>query len=223
MAFEDIGYMLFARLLGMSEYPGQPFTGDIMRDLIMFFLVPSVFIILVLYMAVGRVLHSEHRQLRILLGVSAYLFIIAGGYYRTFALLAGPWFLVLIFVLGILFFFFEHFTRRGGVQGGAGPMSRSNLGEQYYNIAHTDDIGALRVQKSRLEDALKRAQADVNSIEKKADTAMSHGRDARVYADRLGGAARKRDEIDRQVKEIDMRIEELTARGALRKAARRFG
>jgi hypothetical protein len=58
----------------------------------------------------GRVLHSEQQKLRALVAVGAYLFIIAGGYYSVFAYLAGPYFLFLIFVMGLLFFLLEHFT-----------------------------------------------------------------------------------------------------------------
>src|SRR3989338_11291886 len=109
MAVLDIGFTLFVEILGMTEYPGQPFTGNIVRDLIMFLLIPTIFIILVVYMMIGRLLPPRQHKLRLLVAVGAYLFIIAGGYYRTFALLAGPYFLFLIFVMGLLFFFFEHF------------------------------------------------------------------------------------------------------------------
>src|SRR3989338_4996903 len=127
MAFEDIGYTLFVEILGMTQYPGQPFTGVIVRDLIMFLLIPSIFIILVLYMTVGRVVAVANAKVRLLVGVGAYLFIIAGGYYRAFALLAGPYFVFLIFLMGILFFFLEHFRKGGGgggskKEGGTYPM-----------------------------------------------------------------------------------------------------
>src|SRR3990167_5629176 len=100
MALEDIGYVIFGQILGMSQYPGAPFTGNIYRDLIMFLIVPSIFIILVIYSMTGRVIADA--KLRMMLGVGAYLFVIAGGYYSTFALLAGPYFIVLIFIVGLL-------------------------------------------------------------------------------------------------------------------------
>src|SRR3989338_10069223 len=123
MALEDIGQLIFVQLLQMTDYPGSPFTGDIARDLIMFLLVPSVFIVLVVYMMVGRVLPpgGTYNKLRILLGITTYLFIIAGGYYRTFALLAGPYFIFLVFILGILYFLAGHFGFRAG---GGGPYGR---------------------------------------------------------------------------------------------------
>lgn len=120
MVVEDIGYMIFVQLLQMTEYPGSPFTGEIARDVVMFLLVPSVFILLLIYMILGRLFSMEagtQRKLRVLVGITIYLFIIAGGYYRAFALLAGPYFLFLIFILGLFYFIFGHF----GVQRGAGP------------------------------------------------------------------------------------------------------
>lgn len=116
----DIGEILFVDLLKMTTYPGSPFSGNILNDLIMFLLVPSVFIILLIYMILGRlfaVTPGAQQKFRILVGVTIYLFILAGGYYQMFALLAGPYFLFLIFILGLFYFVFGHF----GVQRGAGP------------------------------------------------------------------------------------------------------
>lgn len=111
----DIGETLFVQLLGMTQYPGQPFTGNIYRDIIMFLIVPTIFIIMVLYIMSGRIIPDK--KFRIMLGVGAYLFIIAGGYYSFFALLAGPYFIFLIFILGVLGYLAGHF-RRGGAGGG---------------------------------------------------------------------------------------------------------
>ena len=110
--FDDIGSLIFRDLLQMNDYPGAPFSGNIMQDLIMFLLVPSVFIILVIYTLTGRLVANA--KLDLLLSVTIYLFIIASGFYRIFALLAGPYFIFLIFILGIVYFFAGHFGFRGG-------------------------------------------------------------------------------------------------------------
>src|SRR3989344_9227637 len=115
----DIGSLLFVDILGMTMYPGAPFTANIVRDVIQFLFIPSVFIILVLYILLGR-LAAMGSKIRILIGVAAYLFIISAGYYKTFALLAGPYFIFLIFILGLLYFIPAHF---GG--GGAAHSGRS--------------------------------------------------------------------------------------------------
>src|SRR3989344_2608533 len=113
MALEDIGYLIFSSFLGMTEYPGAPFTGNIARDLILFLLVPSIFIIMIVFVLVGR-LAVQQKKIRLLLGVGIYMFILAGGYYRAFALIAGPYFIFLIFVLGLIYFIPAHFRVRGG-------------------------------------------------------------------------------------------------------------
>src|SRR3989344_4220407 len=113
MAIEDIGQVLFVDILKMSQYPGSPFTGNIFNDLVMFFFIPTVFIILVVYMMVARVLPVQYTGLRFLLGIAAYLFIIVGGYYSLFAYLAGPYFMFLILFMGLLFYFTRHFQRTG--------------------------------------------------------------------------------------------------------------
>lgn len=127
MALEDIGYLLFAEFLGMTEYPGAPFTGNIARDLILFLLVPSIFIIMVVFILLGR-LAVQQRKIRLLLGVGIYLFILASGYYRAFALISGPYFIFLIFVLGLIYFIPAHFRVRGGGMPGrsAGGSGRSH-------------------------------------------------------------------------------------------------
>lgn len=112
MPFEDIAYTIFVEVLGMNMYPGNPFTGNIIRDLIMFLFIPSVFIILFVYMILGRlfsVASGAQVKLRILVGIALYLFIVAGGYYPAFALFAGPYFLFLIFILGVIYFIPHHF------------------------------------------------------------------------------------------------------------------
>lgn len=119
----DIGFLIFAELLGMAEYPGAPFTGNVVKDLIMFLLIPTIFIILIIYMMLGRLLPPTQGKLRMLVAVGAYLFIIAGGYYRAFAYLAGPYFLFLIFIMGLLFFILEHFTGGNRAAGGGTATS----------------------------------------------------------------------------------------------------
>ncbi|MBI4162145.1 MAG: hypothetical protein HY513_00550 [Candidatus Aenigmarchaeota archaeon] len=118
----DIGAFIFIDLLGMTMYPGYPFTGNIIRDAIQFLFIPSVFIILVIYMLVGRLAVPGHK-IRVMLAVAVYLFIISGGYYKAFALLAGPYFIFLIFILGLLYFIPAHF----GI-GGAHAHSGRALG-----------------------------------------------------------------------------------------------
>src|SRR3989344_7987099 len=118
---DDVGEILFRDVLQLRDYPGGPFSGrTVTENLIMFFLVPTVFIILVVYMAVGRILPAPYGKLKLLLGVTTYLFIIAGGYYGAFALLAGPYFIFLIFIMGLLYFLLGHFGGGGGPGGGAG-------------------------------------------------------------------------------------------------------
>src|SRR3989344_3839186 len=115
----DIGSFIFVDLLGMTMYPGYPFTGIIVRDAIQFLFIPSVFIVLVIYMLVGRLAVPGHK-IRIMIAVSAYLFIITGGDYKVFALLAGPYFIFLIFILGLLYFIPAHF---GGIGDGHASYS----------------------------------------------------------------------------------------------------
>lgn len=125
----DIGRIVFLELLGMRNYPGSPFTGNIINDLIMFLIIPTIFIIFVVFILLGR-LAVHQKGIRILLGIGIYLFIVAGGYYGTFALLAGPYFIFLIFILGLLYFIPSHFRVRGGGMPGRGARAEYGEGER---------------------------------------------------------------------------------------------
>jgi|SRR3989344_4588341 len=157
---DDIGQTLFRDVLQMRDYPGGPFSGrTVVENLIMFFLVPTVFIILVVYMAVGRILPAAYTKLRLLLGVTTYLFIIAGGYYGAFALLAGPYFIFLIFIMGLLYFFLGHF--RGGVEaGGGGP----GAGGPRYGGAEGDVGEAAALKLNELKTAVMAAKKSLGSM-----------------------------------------------------------
>jgi hypothetical protein len=156
----DIGVILFTEILGMNMYPGAPFTGDIARDIIMFLVVPTVFIIMILYTMTGRLVADK--RIRIMVGVTAYLFIVAGRYYSAFALFAGPYFLLLIFILGLLYFLLGHFKSRpsGGGYSSSGGGFQENRGRyKTFSLPSLD--------KGR-EDWLKRHLASVNKdIEQK--------------------------------------------------------
>jgi hypothetical protein len=116
MAVNDIGFLIFSEFLGMTQYPGAPFTGNIVKDSIQFLFIPTVFIILVVYLLVSR-LALPGSKIRILISIASYLFILTSGYYKVFALLAGPYFIFLIFFLGLLYFIPAHFGSGGGGEG----------------------------------------------------------------------------------------------------------
>ncbi len=191
---EDIGTLIFSQLLGMTQYPGSPFTGNLFRDLIMFLIVPTIFIILVIYTLSGRIVPAQVR-LRVLLSIGVYLFIIAGGYYPVFALLAGPYFIFLIFILGILFYFMGHFTgqrpRAAGPPGGPGgypmPHDYQHGGS---SVAERLDLGRRR----QIHKEMKDLEADIKRCEKRRDGLLGKpGMDRSIQAenDRIAEDERK--------------------------------
>ena len=110
----DIGSLIFRDILKMSSYPGSPFSGNIINDLVMFLFIPTVFIIVIIYTLAGRL--TDNTKIDLLLSVAFYLFIVFGGYYSIFALLAGPYFLFMLIIMGLFMFFLGHFgLRRGGL------------------------------------------------------------------------------------------------------------
>jgi len=172
MAVGDLGYILFVEFLRMTQYPGAPFTGEIIRDLVMFFFIPTVFIILIVYMLLGRILPPAHVKLRALLGIAIYAFIIFGGYYPVFAYLAGPYFIFLIFILGILYYFLEHFTRRGGGGGGSPYRGASHAatGGSMPTTPHYEGMN-----RHQLLDQEERLKARIKILNRQVSQALSKG------------------------------------------------
>ncbi len=129
---DDIGSLIFRDFLKMTDYPGAPFSGNIVNDLVMFLFIPTVFIIVVVYTLAGRL--TDTPKINLLISIAFYAFIVFGGYYRIFALLAGPYFLFMLIFLGLFMFLIGHFGLRragGGMTtraAGGGGMSGSAVG-----------------------------------------------------------------------------------------------
>ena len=167
----DIGEMIFVDLLQMSQYPGSPFTGNLYRDLIMFLIVPTIFIIMVLYIMSGRIIPD--RKFRVMLGVGAYLFIIAGGYYSFFALLSGPYFIFLIFILGVLGYLARHF--RGG---GGGPYSRGEGGGHSKGGGYSSKMNP--VNRRRINQEIQKLEKDLSVADIQLARAEKGGHDRAI-------------------------------------------
>jgi len=143
----DIGFILFVQIFGMTEYPGSPFSGNIVTDIVQFFFVPSVFIILFIYMTLGRLFAPENRKMRLLVGLAIYLFIVVTpGLYRNFALLAGPYFLIFLIIIPAIYFIFSHFGVRR-VAGAAPAGGGAGGGSMAVATAEGTSLGYLAAQK----------------------------------------------------------------------------
>ncbi len=157
----DIGRTLFVELLNARNYPGSPFSGNPVNDIILFFLVPTILIIMIIYMMVGRIFPVGYKSLRLLLGIGAYLFIIASGYYGFFMQLAGPTFIFFIFILGVLFFFLEFvFSRRGGGGTRVGGGGARGAGATLENVGESlaKQLVLKQIQLKEQEAGLKSAR-----------------------------------------------------------------
>lgn len=130
MPIDDIGYIIFVEVLRMTQYPGSPFTGEIIRDLIMFLFIPSVFIIFFVFFILNRLFGMEQTKFRLLFGIALYLFIVAGGYYPMFAYFAGPYFIFLLLIIGAIFFIPTHFYWRRARAGGAASGDAARISEE---------------------------------------------------------------------------------------------
>ena len=87
-----------------------------------FLLFPSVFIILFIYFLSEFVI-SEHKGLRLLVGVTAFIFIIISGWYPLFLVLSEIWYIATIILVGFWIFLKR---LKGGGKKGSGDFSLGN-------------------------------------------------------------------------------------------------
>jgi hypothetical protein len=193
MVLEDIGYTIFAELLGMSQYPGSPFTGNITKDLILFLFVPSVFIILFIYRILGSLFSNLQGRMRLLVGTALYLFIVASGYYAAFALIAGPYFIVLIFILGVIYFVFGHFgVRRGHTMPGAALTNEGAIHDLPEKIRTMLGVPELDPGERAI------LERQLGELEKRRDAIMRH--------DVQGRGTETLDKVNAQIFAIENRL-----------------
>jgi len=178
MAFEDIGTLLFRDILKIYQYPGAPFTGNIINDLISYFFIPMVFVIFFIYMLLGRIVVGV-KWLRLLMGLAIFLFMIVNGWFAIFALMAGPYFVFLIVGLGALFFIPSHF-RIGGIGGGGRATTMPATAEEERRVGQASELE--HVELRRLKEELSRYEALV----KEARSSGSK-EEALYYAQKIDG------------------------------------
>jgi hypothetical protein len=95
-----------------------------------FLLFPLIFTLLFVYILSGSVLGGLKGGFRILIGVSAFIFIIISGWYPVMLVLSEFWYIVIV-LLGFLWFVKGHFGKKegGGGERGGGPRgTMSTLG-----------------------------------------------------------------------------------------------
>jgi hypothetical protein len=144
MAIGDIGYFIFYEVLGISQYPNSPFSGNIVIDLIMRLFLPTVLVIMFIYALLGFI-HLRNAKLRVLMGIAFYLFIVAGGYFSFFVLMSDFYFILLIFVVGLIFFLPSHFgyKRQNEAGGGAHNLPASAVSGGAATASHAEAAASL--------------------------------------------------------------------------------
>lgn len=169
VAAQDVGEILFRDILRMNAYPGPPFTGRIFDDLVMFFFVPSVFLIVVIFTLAGRL--TDDTRIKVLLGITFFLLVVVQGLFVVFAMLAGPYFLFLLFFLGLFMFFVGHFgvRRASGGQRTAGFRSPDMETPDENRIRYFLRIGTLNpVDRTELEHELSIVNSSLERMDRLA-------------------------------------------------------
>ncbi|GEM_PF-2388727 len=177
----DIGEMLFREILGMSAYPGSPFTGNIFQDIILFFFVPTVFLIIFVYVASGIIVAPENTKLRLLFGIAIYAFIIASRYFEGFAIFASQFYFIFVIVIGLVYFLGRHFRRPGGGgtmayegrRGGAMPYSAQPAQHPHFESMSRRDLEQaekrVRLEQKSIDDQIRKLEGLKDNVAAKTD------------------------------------------------------
>lgn len=191
-AQKDVGELIFRDIFRMADYPGAPFTGNIINDLVMFLFIPTVFIIVIITVLVLRLgLPSE--KLAVLLGIAFYMFIVFGGYYSMFALLAGPYFLFLIVIMGIFVFFLGHF---GIARGGPMPGRAAGGGMPGGAVVGMEESDVL-VRLEQVGNRYRQEQTTLSDYNTRAATQPEFGRVAAEQVKIVAATKREFDDLRR--------------------------
>lgn len=130
-------------------------TGNVMEDLVMLFLLPTIILILFVYVLLKDLkILSGSKVMKLLIGLAVYLFVIFGGYYSMFAELAKTYFIILIFILGILYFVVGHFIagppKEGGGGGGQGLVQKL-IEPDKLKYENKKELALVREEKDQLD------------------------------------------------------------------------
>ena len=206
----DIGYLIFRDILQVSEYPGSPFSGVIINDLVLYLFIPSVFIILVVHNLTSRFFKSE--KIKLLMSISFYLFIVFSGYYKLFMLLAGPYLIFLLIFVGLFLFFIGHFKlskkQEEKIFGHSMPGSSSSSGGsgiRYLNelkekLKEVDN--EIKEQEKKVEQYQHKEEKDIDKDKPKHQVIMNDERALAGANERLYTLKDRRNQIWEEIKKV---------------------
>ena len=129
----------------------------------LFYLVffPSVFAILFIYVLSGSIIRGSEsfpKGLRLLIGISVFLFIIFQGWYTALVSISKLWFILIIILGGLWWFIKAHFGE-GGKAGGGFPALQRWTGLPKRKVA-----GIITGEEKSLENAIKNELSLMDTI-----------------------------------------------------------
>lgn len=164
MATFDLMSFVFEEILKIDSYTMAQ-NPAIQDKLVNLFLIPHIVLILFLF-GFGYMLAREHKGLRYLLAIGAYILIIYSGWYGMLAKLSVTWFLVMIVFGLVLFFLSKIFPHASAAK--LGPVG-SLIGQKVFkSVGKGKEIERLEDEKARLDKELARLRkmpaSDMNMV-----------------------------------------------------------
>ena len=125
-----------------------------------FLLFPIVFTILFIYILSSTILHGGNltKGMRLLIGISVFIFIIISGWYPIMLVLSEFWFIMIILLFGAWYFFRKHWGGGEAKPKGGGMPGLAGIGGEITSRIYRDVTG----QTGRLE---KRVDLSIKEME----------------------------------------------------------
>lgn len=158
----EIDDILFRGILRISDYPAYPFTGNVISDLITFFVLPTILIFTIVYFGTESIIPKlgAHKGFRILFSVVVYLYIITQGMFGIIAR-GIHFYLIFFLILAGIMFLLSHIRTRS-----IAPK------QQPSDVSHELD----HMDPAALEEAIKLQENIVKQYEKEYEMLPDKGR-----------------------------------------------
>jgi len=198
----DIAATIFQDILGFTTYPGSPFTGNIFQDIILFFFVPTVFLIIFVYVASAIAVPPEQAKLKLLMSLALYAFILASRMFEAFAIFASQFYIPMLIIIGFFYFVTRHFRRGGQARGGA--MAYEGGGHAYSDGEYRHGSGRNVMnpaERGRMQRRLREVNQSLAGLEKRLARAQgSNSRDAEVWARELSNLMQEKRNLEEELR-----------------------
>jgi len=173
----DIGSILFRDVLQVDVYPGSPFSGNIINDLVMYFFIPLALMIGFVWVIMDDLpFLRDSGRMKILFTLVFILFIVFSPYRLFSAFVQGaPVYIIFVIFIGFFWFIGRHFR---GPAGGRGRRDPAHLAVDHMSKRERSLLSLPILnprERKTLQDDIKKLDRRIEHLNKKFDIMVKNG------------------------------------------------